>query len=467
MYIKASEPLVLPYAENEKEYISQGVEPCNAQKNGMVLSRQWRVTFAGNEIPVYAVPVTHGGPHSFAIIEATEKAVNLLIESTYPLRSAHIQDAFGILEHICSDHTIELTEVRNPSMIVVEANNHYRYPLSIFVVQPDEKPDPEDPNVIWFEPGIHRVRQLTLSSGQTVYLEKGALLLPEQPDETDKILIDSDWAGKPNYEDFFAAADQKDITICGYGMIDLTSLDWHARRTMVFTSCENVQIKNVLLNGAAHWTMVFFGCKDVHVDSVKIFGYRQNTDGIDIVDTHNAVIQNCFIRTGDDTICCKSMSLTPRLETKHIRVDGCMIWSDKVRCLGITGETKNDIYDVVFENCRIVHSFADWTREVGSLAIVVSDSGRIHDITFRNIHICQESNFVVVCMIIKDMWSTDDKAGHVDHIRFENIVIPKDSMMFFENYDEEHQIQNVTFSNIWEEKQGNALEVEKYKYIKQ
>jgi hypothetical protein len=39
--------------------------------------------------------------------------------------------------------------------------------------------------------------------------------------------------------------------------------------------------------------------------------------------------------------------------------------------------------------------------------------------------------------------------------------------MFFENYDEEHQIQNVTFSNIWEEKQGNALEVKKYKYIKQ
>jgi hypothetical protein len=143
-----------------------------------------------------------------------------------------------------------------------------------------------------------------------------------------------------------------------------------------------------------------------------------------------------------------------------------MIWSDKVRCLGITGETKNDIYDVVFENCRIVHSFADWTREVGSLAIVVSDSGRIHDITFRNIHICQESNFVVVCMIIKDMWSTDDKAGYVDSIRFENIVIPKDSMMFFENYDEEHQIQNVTFSDIWEEKQGNALDVEKYKYIK-
>lgn len=61
------------------------------------------------------------------------------------------------------------------------------------------------------------------------------------------------------------------------------------------------------------------------------------------------MIENCFLRTGDDAICLKSMALTKQVETHDIIVRKCIVWNDKVRAFGVAGESRHDIYNAIFE----------------------------------------------------------------------------------------------------------------------
>lgn len=445
MRITAFEPNYCPeYATDLKEYLTRGVNPHDPFPSGLVRSSYWRVWADGQEVLVFDTPVTHAGPHSFTILPSKAQQ----IRATYhaPLRKAEIlPHRLGIMGAI-QDNTIVFTmgDARN---VMIETNGTSGHPLSLFATMEEILPDPDDESVLWFEPGLHRIRNLEIKSGQTLYLSPGAVLIPEQPDDQDEVLDPDDWAGKTCYQDFLYAKDQKNIRICGQGIIDLTDLDWHARRTICFTSCENIEVTGITMVGACSWTMPFFGCKNVHVDGVRMLAYRENSDGIDLVDTHNALVENCFIRTGDDAICLKSMALTPRVETHDVQVKNCTVWNDKVRAFGVAGETRHDIYRAVFEQCDVLHSMADWTTEVCALGVYICDAAKVSDITFWDIDIRQESNHAVCCCIVKDKWSTDDSAGQIQDIRFENIHFPEDFTIYLSGYDISHPLRNICFQN--------------------
>lgn len=434
---------VLEYAKDKHRFLTFGADSRNPHPCGLVYSSYWKLFADGKEVQVYDTPVTRGGPQSFAIVPETAKELHAVYHGK--IRSAEILPARAGAVPVIQENEICFSP-SGAKNLLIEVNGSFREPLAVFVAGETPGVDADDENVLWFGKGIHRIRSLELQSHQTVYLEEGAILIPEQPDEEDEILVQQDWAGKTNYQDFLFARNQEDIRICGAGMIDVTALDWHARRTMVFTECSHIEISGVVMVGAAHWTMPFFGCQNVHVDGVRMLGYRENSDGIDLVDTHNAVVENCFIRTGDDAICLKSMGLTKQVETHDIIVRNCCVWNDKVRAFGVAGENRYDIYHAVFEKCDVIHSFADWTTEVGALGVYICDSGAVHHIVFRDIVIRHESNYAVLCCITKDKWSTDLKAGQVYEIVFENILFPKDFAVYLCGYDDTHRLEKIRFS---------------------
>lgn len=434
----------LGYAEDLRGYLTQGVDPHGAYPTGLVRSSYWKVLADGMEVPVYDTPVTRGGPQSFAILPCGTQNVRAVYHSAvnkaevYPRRSGFVPEISG------NGVSFDMADA---SHAMIEVNGTIGHPLALFTEDHSALPDPEDENVLWFEPGVHKIRTLELKSNQTLYLAPGAILLPELPDETDEVLIERDWAGKTSYRDLIFARGQHHIRICGSGIIDTTALDWHARRTVVFESCENVEVSGITMVGACSWTMPFYGCRYVHVDEVRMLAYRENSDGIDLVDCHHALVENCFIRTGDDAICLKSMAFTPQVETHDILVRNCCVWNDKVRAFGVAGETRYNVYHAVFEHCDVIHSFADWTTEVCALGVYICDAAEVYDITFRDIDICQERNHAVCCCIVKDKWSTDAGAGQIHDIRFEQINFPEDFTVFLTGYDDSHLLRNVHFEN--------------------
>lgn len=444
MRIIASDPgYIPPYASDQDAYLTQGVDPHGPYPTGLVRSSYWRLFTGDREIVVYDTPVTRGGPQSFAILPKGTRDIRA--EYHRPIHKATVSPLrFGILPEI-SENQIHLT-LGDVCHALIETNGTIGHPLALFTEDASTSPDPDDPDVLWFEPGLHRIHTLSLRSGQTLYFAPGAIVVPEQPDRSDPVWDPSDWAGKTCYQDLITAKGQKNIRICGSGILDTTSLDWHARRTVVLESCENVEVSGITMVGAAHWTMPFFGCRNIHVDRIRMLGYRENSDGIDLVDSHHALVENCFIRTGDDAICLKSMALTPQVETYDILVRGCCVWNDKVRAFGVAGETRYDVYQAVFEHCDVIHSFADWTTCVCALGVYICDAAQVHDITFRDIRIQQESNHAVCCCIVKDKWSTDDSAGQIYDIRFENIQFPQDFTVALLGYDDSHRLRDVHFS---------------------
>lgn len=93
---------------------------------------------------------------------------------------------------------------------MIEINKGYQHPLAIFRAEFKNIDNPEDPEVLYFEPGIHKIRTLELQSGQTVVLAPGAILTPIQPDETDEILVEN-VGRKNNYQDLISANKKKNI----------------------------------------------------------------------------------------------------------------------------------------------------------------------------------------------------------------------------------------------------------------
>ena len=89
----------------------------------------------------------------------------------------------------------------------------------------------------------------------------------------------------------------------------------------------------------------------------------------------------------------------------HLDVYKRQVWNDKARCLGITCETRSDIYNVLFKNCDILHSYPKWAMELGSLCVIVCDLGHIHDIVFEDIRIAHEDHYAVCVAQMKDFWS--------------------------------------------------------------
>ena len=436
----------ISFTENCREFRTRGADAHSAWPSGLVQSSYWRLLADGIELTVYDTPVTHNGPQSFAVIPFT--TLELKAISLSPLWSAEILPESLHINPWFEKNTIIFSaqEVNN---VLIEANGGTLHPLAIFRADdPSKVPDPEDESVLFFEPGIHHIHTLELKSGQTLYLSPGALIVPEQPDESDTILEERDWAEKTNYQDFIFSNGQKNIYVFGAGMIDLTALNWHARRSMVFTSCENISISDVIFIGAAHWTLPFFGCNNIYVDKVRMIAYRENSDGIDLVDTQYAIVKNCFLRTGDDAVSLKSMAITPQLETHDILVQRCTVWNDKVRAFGVSGESRSNIYNAVFEDCDVVHSMADWTIEVGALAIYICDAAEVHHISFRDIRIRQESNYAICCMITLDKWSKDKKAGQIHDIIFDQITMPENYLIYLAGFSEENCLYNIYFKSI-------------------
>ena len=455
---KSGEPL---------EYMRHGADPTGAYPDNLALSGEWCMYAGETKIPVCSVPVTHGGPHSFCqiLLEQEQKELNITVCCLREVHSVKIHARKGDFPFQIQGNVIRGT-ISEPGYLTVEVNDRIYAPLTIIIRPPLKMQVNEnaEQRVRIYKAGIHEVESLELKDNETLYLEPGAILRAVQPAADEAPMTEKDWAGIPNYADFIRADNRKNIRIIGYGIIDLSGLEWHARRTIRLTGCGNVVLDGPVLVGAAHWTTALFRCEHVKVQNLVMFGYRQNSDGIDIVNCRDVHVDNCYIRTGDDAICIKSMEAPPVCGGEKILVENCTVWDDKVRGIGIAGESKSDIHDVIFRDCLVLHGLADWAYELGALCITLCDSGTVSDILFENIRILQESACAVNCMLYRDRWSTDTQAGHIRDVCFRNIQIPENTPIRIWGYDEDHAVEHVCLEQI--DNGGKPLWIDRNPYVK-
>jgi len=163
-----------------------------------------------------------------------------------------------------------------------------------------------------------------LKTGVELHLQKGAVLLGS--------IKRLDY-GKGNAAALITANRQNNISITGKGEIDgrgrelvkdlfkqlrlgiLKDAQWKIKRPqennrpklIEFTECKNIQVKGITIKNGAGWVQDYIRCDKVVIDSITVLSTEYwNNDGIDIVNSKNVSITNCYVDAADDAICLKS-----------------------------------------------------------------------------------------------------------------------------------------------------------------
>lgn len=454
---------------------------------------------------VSAVPFNRRWPGHQRGLEQTELIHFLSLETDEPSRfeikprvpfeTVVIRPlALGIVPEIRTDGTITFT-LEHPAYCTVEpyGRNHA---LHIFADPLSNVPiDRDAEEVLYFGPGEHDVGMIELKSHQTLWLDEGAVVYA-----------------------CVRATDAEHIRILGRGILDNSRnretilYDCHAENnfaavpnavrehTFQLEYCTDVEISGITIRDSLVYNIRPIGCKKLHISRVKIIGcWRYNSDGMDLHNCEDVLIEHCFLRTFDDSICVKGFDCYYEGDVeaavrnamyrngvaydvfRSIRIRDCTIWNDWGKCLEIGAETRaEEICQVVFENCQIIHV----TGAVLDCCNV--DYADVHDVVFRNITV-EYDEVVPVPKIQRcdvDTYENDQpdyeptlisatvefhpeysaggtRRGINRSITFQNIALCGRQMprFFFKGYDAAHPTKDIRIENLdWNGKRLAALD---------
>ena len=423
---------------------------------GEELSTDYTVQVEGQDTPVYVVKVSPADPKSRwkgmddkkNSADFFEKAsftyfdfqgtVRIQITCPEAVRSAKVLPSSSGIRPSVKGKMISL-QLDRPRHLTVEINDTWVGALHLFGNPPEtDVPRPDDPNVIFYGPGIHEVGSLTVPGGKTVYVAGGAIVRGViKPDEKFRI---SSYSGLKTYTPTFTLKGEK-IVFRGRGIVDGSHCTTHARNLLVVRG-QDIQIEGVILRDSSTWTIPIRQSDRVTVKNVKLLGYRANSDGIDICNSRDVTVDGCFLRTLDDLIVVKSDK--GQGEVRKVMAKNCVLWNEVAHALSVGAELRENVEDVLFTDCDVIHDLGrEWT-----LRVYHCDSARISNIRFENIRI-EETKRLISLWIGRAVWSRDEARGHIDNVVFKDIrAVGKDPRLEFAGFSETNAIENVTLTNV-------------------
>ena len=416
------------------------------------LSKDFSVKVNGKVSPVYVARVAPADRSSRAAGDIRyEKAsfttfdmqgkVKVLVTSSVPIVSAQVLPSSLKIVPKVFKKSLLLT-LAEPKPLTIEVNGDWVHSLHIFANPPEEDaPRPDDPNVIYFGPGIHEVGHLEVGDGKTVYVAGGAVVRGViQPDEPSWMVESTDHPGQfsRTYKAMIALCG-KGITLRGRGILDGSRCPNLARHLLRVVKSSDIRIEGVVLRDCGIWNMPIGRSDRVTVENVKILGYRGYSDGIDIGSCRDVTVERCFVRTFDDLIVVKSGAR----KAERIVVRNCVLWNEVAHALSIGAEIQADVDSVLFTNCDVIHNKGAW-----ALRVYHCDAARVSNVRFSDIRV-EESRALISLWINKAVWSHDEDRGHINGVTFNRIFAQGGAMRVeLEGFDATHLVENVAFHAV-------------------
>ena len=165
------------------------------------------------------------------------------------------------------DGTIHF-DLERPCQLSIELDGDIERPLFLFANPPEKKtPKPDHERMHYFGPGkVYDVGEIILTSGEMLYIAGGAVV-----------------RGRVRAEN------ARNVRVAGYGVLDGTHRDTKTQM-LKFSRCTGVEVSGIVILGSYGWTVVPIRSDNVKIDNVKIVGWRDNDDGVDIVGCHNLTV---------------------------------------------------------------------------------------------------------------------------------------------------------------------------------
>ena len=342
-----------------------------------------------------------------------------------------------------------------PRHLTVVLDDTDAQPLHLFISAPEQDvPRTNDPNVVYFGPGVHEITTLNVKSGQTVYLAGGAIVKAglrskEQPTYSEKWKVNF-------YNGVVLNVEKADgVRICGRGILDGSLVPHPGRNLIGVTASRNVRIEGITLRDSPNWNVRMSRSQDVRVENLRIISGRLNSDGINSVNSRNVTVRRCFVRNHDDSIVAKATE--PGQPCEDITVEDCQVWDDWGYGLGVSYEVRSPIRRVRFERCDVLFA-RHWC-----MGVYVSDSGTVSDVTFHDIGISgltggrggaydglTHERKLMRMAIVGDVWANDTTRGQIRSIVIDGVTVDGTRLPPSELYgcDAEHTVDGVLFRNV-------------------
>lgn len=408
---------------------------------GEAVTTDYAVTVDGQPVDVYAAQTQHfDGDYYFASFDFSGK-VAIRVTSPESLENVAIEPArFGVQLQRDSANAITLTADK-PFRISVERNGRIK-PLVLFgnALETDA-PGPGDPNVVYFAPGVHRPGKITLADNQTLYLAGGAVVKG------------------------CVLAKGKNITIRGRGILageESPRFQGPGRYLLDCQDCQDLTVRDITFRNPFSWTFVTWDCDRVTIDNVKICGSRMiNDDALDLVNTQNATVRNCFFRTQDDSIAIKGMAKMPR-PCEKILIEDCQFWTDSANIFRIGYECETGgMRDIRARRIDVLHySMYRPPTEYWAHAIIWLQPNQnmlMEDCHFEDFRIRSDGGDMNVLMA-KPMRCTygehkNPEPGILRNCSFTNIQVfgqPGEfkGLLYMLGDSEKHHVRGMRFKNI-------------------
>jgi hypothetical protein len=355
-------------------------------------------------------------------------------------------------------------DLEEPCQLSLELDGDIERPLFLFANPPERKaPKPDDKNVHYFGPGqVHEAGEIVLRSDETLYIAGGAVV-----------------------QGRVRAENARNVRVCGYGILDGTHRDYKTQ-ALKFSECTNVALDGIVILNSYGWTVVPVKSDNVAITNVKVVGWRDNDDGVDIVGCHNLAIVDSFLRTKDDCIAVKASpgyfkgGESGLRNVQNVAVVGSVLWNAQwgnAMEIGFELQTES-VRDVIFKDCDIIH-----VERGGTFTIHNGDWATVENIRFEDIRVEDSRDKLIEFRIGLSIYSgdcpreyhrqnpqrkrsplgqwmpvTDDelptyaaKRGHIRNVHFKNIEVTggKPPKSFLIGYDDDaHSVQNIVLENL-------------------
>lgn len=412
-------------------------------------SKTYSVTVNDVKIPVRSEIIT-GGIFDVAMFSADE-ACNIEITSSVGFEKYTLApSAYNVQEQIDGNKMTFTTD--GPKYMLLEQENGHSL-LLIATVPETDIPDKNDPNVLYFGPGVHEAGVINLKSNQTLYIASGAVVIGRVQGigvENVKVLgrgiIEAEKYTTPPYP----GSDDAELNKGVFSKMN-------QRKGIFFQNSKNVKVDGVGLRNGKEWQSLYLNNKDFEICNFNTMATGKTNDGIDIDTVENFYVHDNFILCGDDGFGWHAMRARDTKEepTRNVKAYNNTIYNttagNGIR-FGSSMETN------LWENVEIYDTYVLKTKG-NAVMFDIQDWAWVKNIHIENVYVetAPVQNLLHI-QIMSGPYSNDvelnyfvekdDYRGHIDGVTIKNMYAEAGSGVIVTGWDKDHLVENVHLENI-------------------
>ena len=316
-YLTCPQEAITPFEDSKLDRASGGDDLLSNRgydETGLYVSPYWSCRASGTQVPVYAAMCYDGGPDrgvlsSFVYLFVRDFAGGIQLELD---RGSKVKNAVVLPSTLgatasVSGSTVRFTAEKTGVYTCLINDDCLLDAITVFVRDcPDEAEEIAGyrarygaDKVKVFPAGRYDLDYIDVSDCDALYFCRGAYVCATHLYD---IRTEGDVSARRGFLDFY---NKHGAVIDGFGILDFNRVDRNEMSYVTISHCSDCVAEGLLCLNPAGWNFVAYADNNLTVRDIAVFGYRTNSDALNICGCENVTVSDSFARSGDDSFSAK------------------------------------------------------------------------------------------------------------------------------------------------------------------